>query len=75
MKYKILLNRFLRGFIAGAIASLAAIVPVSFQSLNDIKAWLFLAMMAAVSGGVSGGLLAFDKALRWKEEMPPEEIH
>ena len=75
MKFKVLLNRFLRGFIAGAVASLAALLPVSFNSLNDIKAWLFIAMMTAFSGGLTGGLLALDKALRWKKEIPPEEIH
>ena len=61
-----LLFRFLRGFVAGAIGSLAAMTPISFQSPDDIKAWLFLASLAAISGGLTGGILVLDKYLRVK---------
>lgn len=69
-KLKVLLNRFLRGFLAGAVGALATLLPISFQSLDDVKAWLFLAGLVVVSGGFSGGILALDKALRWKDESP-----
>lgn len=53
-KFKILLKRFLRGAVAGAVSALVALTPVSFNSLNDIKAWLFIASLSALSGAITG---------------------
>lgn len=75
MKIDILLNRFLRGALAGAISALAAITPVSLNNIGELRTWLFMAGFAALSGFLTGGILTLDKALRWKAEVPEEEKH
>ncbi len=57
--------RFLRGFVAGAVASMASMVP--FMGNGDWKAlytWLSLLCFAGVAGGITGGILALDKYIR-----------
>jgi len=51
--------RYLRVFVAGGIATMATVV-ISGYSLNDFKTYL----IALLSGFISGGLAALDKALR-----------
>jgi len=51
--------RYLRVFVAGGIATMATVV-ISGYSLNDFKTYL----VALLSGFISGGLAALDKALR-----------
>jgi len=51
--------RYLRVFVAGGIATMATVV-ISGYSINDFKTYL----IALLSGFISGGLAALDKALR-----------
>jgi hypothetical protein len=58
-------KRFVRAFVAGAVAQLAVILQATNVDtiLNDPRAWL----TAAVFGCMTGGILAAEKILRWKE--------
>lgn len=62
--FKILALRFLRGFIAGAVGSMITVGVFAGVSLNDLKQWLILLGISAIAGGITGGLLALDKATR-----------
>jgi len=62
---KIILLRFLRGFIAGGVANLAAILAASqfnVSSLADLQALSYAIGIAFVTGG----LMALDKMLRYE---------
>jgi hypothetical protein len=61
--YRVFL-RFLRGFVAGAISSMVLVVSYSGSDWSELRSWLSLLVVAGVSGGISGGLLALDKAIR-----------
>ncbi len=52
--------RFLRGFIAGFIGSMALFVQSNPNYLTDYKAWI----ASAISAGITGAALSVDKALR-----------
>lgn len=57
--------RFIRGFIAGFIGSMAMLMSsasslTADQVITNYKAWIF----AAIAGGISGGALAVDKWIR-----------
>lgn len=59
--------RFLRGFLAGSIGAMATITPMA-SGLSGLKEWFGLLAIAFIVGGVSGGVLALDKAVRtWKD--------
>lgn len=66
-KLKVLTIRFLRGCVAGAIATMMTVAIPNYQSWNDIQIWLTSLLMAGIVGGISGGILALDKALRWEK--------
>jgi len=68
METKVLIFRFIRGFIAGAVGSMITVGVFAGSGLNDLKQWGILLGVAAISGGITGGLLALDKAIRWKNE-------
>jgi hypothetical protein len=59
---KVLLFRFIRGFVAGAVSSM---VVIAFA--GDLSQWLQALGIAAITGGLTGGLLAIDKAVRWEK--------
>ena len=61
------LYRFFRGFIAGAVASMASMTP--FMGNGEWKAlstWFAILCFGGISGGITGGILALDKYLREK---------
>jgi hypothetical protein len=67
MEYDIVkgvLYRFLRGFLSGAVATLATIQMVAPANWADLGVILNTLAIAAVVGGISGGVLALDKYLR-----------
>jgi len=68
VEFKVLIIRFIRGFIAGAVGSMITVGVFAGSGLNDLKQWGILLGVAAISGGITGGLLALDKAIRWKNE-------
>jgi len=66
---KALLLRFIRGFIAGAIAAMATITisqVTSWQAVIDVLNNLAI---SAIIGGLSGGILALDKYFRWEDNQ------
>ena len=68
LKLKVILARFLRGFFAGAVASMAAITINQAASWKEVIDIFNSLALSAVIGGISGGILALDKYLRWEEK-------
>ena len=64
---KVVLVRFIRGFVASAISAMVIVVPSTVSSWNDLGGWLSSLAVAAIAGGLSGALLALDKSLRFSE--------
>jgi len=67
-KLKVLAIRFLRGLVAGAVATMLLVAVPQYQSWNDIQVWLIALAMAGAVGAISGLLQAIDKAVRWSDE-------
>lgn len=66
----VIFKRYLRGFIAGGLASAATVLPVTIGSLDEAKK---IGIIAA-SAFLSGGILAIEKLVRWVEPKHPVEI-
>jgi hypothetical protein len=64
-KTKSVLKRFVKIFIAGGVAGLstAFVATPSFNTLADLKMWMF----TLITAFVSGGLAALEKYLNWQE--------
>lgn len=60
------LKRFLKGFLAGGIAQAVLIINggLNIHNIEDLKGLGF----ALVAGFITGGLLAVEKMLAWKDE-------
>jgi len=67
-KIKVLFRRFLRGFVSGFVGSAIAIGVFTGQTIGQLGEWLTVLGIAGFAGGLMGGFLALDKALRWKKE-------
>lgn len=63
--YKTIFKRFLKGFFAGGLSSVAVALNAGFTitSLEDIKQFGFALVVAFLTGGI----LATEKALNWRE--------
>lgn len=59
--------RFIRGAVTSGVAAMVVITPIGIQNFDELEAWLWSLALAAIVGGISGGLLAVDKLLRFKE--------
>lgn len=71
-KSAVIFKRFLRGFLAGGLAAVAAqlATSVTLHNIDDLKK---LGASLAVAF-ITGGLLAIEKALRWVEPDQPEPL-
>lgn len=67
-KFNIIFMRFLRGFMAGGIASIVPLLSglVDLQDPTLAKKTLITLGIAFATGGIQ----ALDKLLRWQEETP-----
>jgi len=66
--FKVVLKRFLKGAVSGALGSavvVASVVPSA--TFTDISNWLALLASSLIIGAVSGGLLAAEKAVNYKK--------
>lgn len=63
LTFRVLL-RFIRGFVAGAIASMATIVIFTGNGWSELKTWLIALSLAGLTGGITGGIMALDKYFR-----------
>lgn len=61
---KRVLLRFLRGTVAGAVATMIPLLPQAIGDVKDIQNWLMSLGLAAFIGSITGLILAIDKALR-----------
>ena len=66
----VLLKRFARTFLAAFLASVAGQLAtgVTISSIEDLKK-LGLSLIVA---GISGGIMAIDKAIRYEDESPTQ---
>lgn len=55
-------KRFTRAFVSGAITTMIAVPMFTDFTLTDVKAWL----IALIAAAITGGLMALDKAIRYK---------
>lgn len=57
--------RFVRGFVAGAVASMATIVTtLKAETFSDLSHFFAVLTVSLVVGGVAGALMALDKWIR-----------
>lgn len=63
--YKVILKRFLKGFLSAGIASVVLVINsgVVIQSVSDLKVFLYSLAVAFISGA----LLATEKAINYKQ--------
>jgi hypothetical protein len=61
---KSIILRFIRAFVAGAVATMLTVIPLTSGSWNDLGNWLSALGLAGIIGGISGLLMALDKYLR-----------
>jgi len=66
-KIKAVLYRFLRGFVAGAVSATVVMVPLSVGTWGEFYSWVSTLTIAFLTGGLSGGIMAIDKYLRFEE--------
>lgn len=64
--YKVIWTRFLRGFVEGGLAGMIVVAPSTITSWGLFVGFLNALLLACLIGGISGGLQAVSKALRWK---------
>lgn len=70
---KTIVLRFIRGFLAGGVANLAAILAASqfnVRSLADLQALAYAVGIAFVTGG----LMALDKMLRYEPSSEESQV-
>ena len=62
---KIVLMRFFRGVVAGAVASMTTFLATgSISNWTEFSGWIRALSFAGVIGAITGGLLALDKYIR-----------
>lgn len=70
---KAIVLRFLRGFVAGGVANLAAILTASHftvSSLADLQALSYVLAIAFITGAI----MALDKMLRYEEPISTPSV-
>lgn len=63
---KSLLLRFIRGTVAGAIATMVPLLPSVTADIGSIKTWLTSLALSGFIGAITGLILTADKAVRSK---------
>ena len=64
---KSVLLRFVRSFVAGAVATMITVAPMSTMGWENLSTWLSALGLGAIVGGISGLLQASDKYFRTVE--------
>ncbi len=59
--------RFLRAFVAGAVATMSTVLIFSGNSWGDVSVWLTGLALSGLVGGVTGLIQATDKFLRFQK--------
>lgn len=66
-KYNAIANRFIKGFLSGALTAVSMVTYVQPTTWKEASGWLAALTTAAVFGGINGALLALQKWYAWKE--------
>ena len=72
LKAKVLLRRFLRGFVAGFASSAGTVGVFVGSNIRELSQWLMVVAIAGIAGGITGAILSVDKYLRWIEKPEVE---
>lgn len=67
-KTQVLLKRFIKGAIAGAISMMLTITIPSVLTYPALIDWGATLLVAGIAGAITGLLITIDKALRWRED-------
>ena len=65
--FKSVAMRFIKGGVAGAVASLALITIHAPTTWSELSTALVALTYAAITGFVSGGILAIEKYYNWSD--------
>jgi len=66
-KAKIVLKRFLKGALSGAVSTASVIVvALPNHSFSEVSAWISTVLVSLLIGAISGGILAVDKYINYK---------
>jgi hypothetical protein len=66
-KTKVVLKRFLKGALSGAVSTASVIVVMLPQNtFAEVSAWIGTVMSSLLVGAISGGILAVDKYVNYK---------
>lgn len=60
-KTQMVLKRFAKGFVAGAISTMILVPAISPADFKQLKVWLMTLLLAGIFGGVNGLMLAINK--------------
>ncbi len=71
--FKVIIKRFLKGFFAGALSSAAVVTFTSVGTWRDLGSALSAFALMAVIGGLTGGILALEKAYNYTPEPPTND--
>lgn len=61
---KSVIMRFVRAFLAGAVANMAVMLPFTGNSWKEVGMWIAILTMSGCVGGISGCIMAGDKYFR-----------
>jgi hypothetical protein len=61
-----IVRRFIKGFIASFASVLGVVAYADYTTLTSLDTAIQALFISAVIAGVSGGLLAVEKGLRWQ---------
>lgn len=67
MKVKVVLKRFARAFVSGAVASALWVSATDVTTWAELGTALNALAISATIGGVAGIIMAGDKLFRWEE--------
>lgn len=70
MYYKSVAKRFFKGFLASFLSTASLLVGSQLgepKTLSELSIWLQVLAISSMVGGISGGLMAAEKAARWEE--------
>lgn len=64
-KYQVVLNRFVKAFVAGFLSTAASVTLQSAATWTELGTALNALLLAGIIGGISGVLMAAEKWSRW----------
>lgn len=67
-KIKVLILKFIKGAVSGAVAMMAVVIVPNIATISDYKEWLFALSLAGAVGFVNGFVQVMAKYFTWKTD-------